>query len=638
MALFCLILHPLGVDASAGDTLPLLEPVGYLGSGTPQTFSRGRVAIGSLSYSLAESTEDKGSPVVDPSDRYLLIGDIRLNSRADLARTLPPVMHCSNRSCSDKQLVLAAYIRWGDQCCKHFDGDYAFAVYDFAGQRLFAAADPLGSHRLFKVTLKSGGLLLTSELACAIAASQPTLSFSMPDLLLWLSGHFLRSRTLFEQISVVPPGWSFTEAGGRSTTTRWWSPRSLVTRFRYKDKRDYSQHYLQILRDCVHDRLRSATGKVLVELSGGLDSSSIAAIALEATESRGLQVTTVSHIYDHPDCADEMAAIRELQKHFGIQYIDLDGSMLTRENFPLGLAPRPESPVAFRHPFQASTAEHAHAMGADLILSGIGGDEMTNGNLSATTVSRLSQGDVGMLCELWRRSRKRQERFAALLTATVVKPILKSVLGPSAMLTLKRHTGRLLPWTATLTGISREFQKQHIATAEQLLREATFPDELNSFEHDFLLGLRTTPSFNVRDAYRLNAGRHGVCSEDPFLDSRFASLYLSTPPAVWRDAERMKLLPRQALKEHLPHKVLEARKFSMLAPQLAAWQASQDDAAKLLTRLSNTHPLQAQLREALDSGGRAPYNFHYTIPDLHALSLVRWILDLENPNNRRLKA
>lgn len=84
--------------------------------------------------------------------------------------------------------------------------------------------------------------------------------------------------------------------------------------------------------------------------------------------------------------------------------------------------------------------------------------------------------------------------------------------------------------------------------------------------------------------------------------------------------------------------MLEARKFSMLAPQLAAWQASQDDAAKLLTRLSNTHPLQAQLREALDSGGRAPYDFHYTIPDLHALSLVRWILDLENPNNRRLKA
>jgi asparagine synthase (glutamine-hydrolysing) len=630
MALFCFILYPPGVAAQPGDGLPLLKPVGYLGAGDPQTFTRGRVAIASLNYSTAEAIAGQDAPIIDPSNRYVFIGDVRLNSRDDLARLLAPAMYSNHRNSSDRDLVLAAYMRWGEQCCEHFDGDYAFAIFDFTARRLFAAADPLGSYRLFKVALKSGAFLLTSELSCALAASEPDVSFSMPDLLLWLSGYFLRSRTLFEHIAVVPPGYSFTENEGRSAITRWWSPQNLIRRIRYTDQRDYAQHYLRVLRDCVHDRMQSATGKVLVELSGGLDSSSIAALALEEAEMRGLQVTTVSHVYDHPDCAAEREAIRTLRQHFRCPYIDLDGSALTREYLPLGLAPRPESPLAFRQPFQIHAAGHARAIGADLILTGAGGDEMTVGNLAATAVSRLSQGDLGIIRELWVRSRRRQERFTALVAATVVKPILKRALGPSKMLRVRRHTGRLLPWTGTLNGISRDFQNQHIAAAEALIRETTLAEKLTTFEHDFFLGLRTTPSFNARDAYRLNAGRHGVTTHDPFLDLRLASFYLSTPPALWRNAEQMKLLPRRAMTGYLPDSVREARKFTVLAPQLEVWQASQDDARALVARLTDAHRLQAQLRAALETGGHQPYHLGVSITDLYALCLVSWSLDRTN--------
>ncbi|WP_295886512.1 asparagine synthase-related protein [uncultured Thiohalocapsa sp.] len=625
MAIFALILHPPGVTAKPTEVQSLLEPIDYMGDGEHHLHAEGRVAVGTMPYTAEELADDGGAPKFDCSGRYLIVGDIRLNCRSELAAQLRLECGVPPADCSDQDLVLAAFLRWGDDCCRHFDGDYAFALYDLTRQRLFAAGDALACYRIFTVHLASGALLLTSELSCALAAPGIALGFSMPDLLLSLSGLPLRTRSLFEGIGIIPPGSSLIDHQGERRVTSWWSPEHIQKRIRYADAREYGEHYRELLQACVNDRMRTRSGTLLVELSGGLDSSSIAALALRLAHEQSLEIVCISHVYDDPDCNEEMQVMRSLWQHFGVRVLTLDGTALTHEYLPLKAAPRPESPMALNHPFQIHGAREADAIGADVILCGTGGDEMTKGRPGADSLNLLLQGDWSLIRGAWRDRGHGVVGLAAAITQAGAVPLLKHAIGPSASITARRMTRRLLPTTKTLGGISPRLRQAHIADAEALLREAIPTRGLNTFEHEFLLRLRTSASLNACDAYRLNAGRYGITAQHPFFDLRIASFQLSTPPELWGRLGRRKLLPRQAMRGLLPKSVCDARKFNLMRPQLDAWDAGKAAAAALTANLDGSSRMGRQLNAALDFPRQVPQDFPYTLPALYALTLVSWV-------------
>ena len=93
--------------------------------------------------------------------------------------------------------------------------------------------------------------------------------------------------TTFAAIRQLPPAHSFTWQDGRLALRRFRSEPAWEGFLDYPRQEDYAEPFLAVFRQAVEDRLGS--GSVATQLSGGLDSTSIASIAQERLRSAGLR-------------------------------------------------------------------------------------------------------------------------------------------------------------------------------------------------------------------------------------------------------------------------------------------------------------------------------------------------------------
>ena len=88
---------------------------------------------------------------------------------------------------SDTEVLLEAYKRWGLECLDHFNGMFAFALWDGPRQRLFLARDRLGKKPLFYYILPHGGLIFASELKALLEDPRVPRKMNMQALHQYLS-------------------------------------------------------------------------------------------------------------------------------------------------------------------------------------------------------------------------------------------------------------------------------------------------------------------------------------------------------------------------------------------------------------------------------------------------------------------
>ena len=75
-----------------------------------------------------------------------IVADARIDDRQTLIEKLQLTHRTtsSEQILTDVELILQAYLRWGDDCTQHLLGDFAFAIWDDRTQRLFCARDHFG--------------------------------------------------------------------------------------------------------------------------------------------------------------------------------------------------------------------------------------------------------------------------------------------------------------------------------------------------------------------------------------------------------------------------------------------------------------------------------------------------------------
>ena len=213
-------------------------------------------------------------PFVDRHSGVAVVMDGRLDNRRELCARLDIE---ETESLCDAQLVLAAYTRWDVEAVAHLLGDFAFGLWDPRTRRVHLVRDALGMRGL-SFTEGPGFLAFATEPRQLLRVDgmdrRPNLGF----LAEWVAGRMSHpSQTIFAGIERVQPAHivTFTPAGRR--TSRYWDidPRREI---RYRDDRDYAAHFRELYRVAVGDRLRGLD-RVGVFLSGGLDSSSLVAMA-----------------------------------------------------------------------------------------------------------------------------------------------------------------------------------------------------------------------------------------------------------------------------------------------------------------------------------------------------------------------
>jgi len=189
-------------------------------------------------------------------------------------------------------LILDAYEKWGDDCVKHLFGDFAFAIWDDRKNRFFCARDHFGVKPFYYTYIDNAFAFSSSlnELRLNPKVSNTLNEIAVGDYLLFGVNQDL-STTIFKDIHRLPPGHTLIVENGSLKIQRYWSPEPS-TELRFKNPESYVERFSELLSLGVKDRV--TTERVAISMSGGLDSTSLAAIARD----QGKDVHAFAVVYD----------------------------------------------------------------------------------------------------------------------------------------------------------------------------------------------------------------------------------------------------------------------------------------------------------------------------------------------------
>ena len=220
---------------------------------------------------------------------FSITAHARIDGREDLIAKLPHPPQTED----DAELILLAYQTWGEDCVKHLHGDFAFKIWDSRSQQLFCARDHFGVKPFFYARVEDSFLFSTrlNELRADPRISDALNETAIGDYLVFGLNQDL-STTAFRDIQRLPAAHSLTIKNGATTVRRYWHP-DTSNEVRFREPHSYVERFTELLRQAVRDRLRG-THRVAVSMSGGLDSTSLAAVARDA----GADVHACAVVYD----------------------------------------------------------------------------------------------------------------------------------------------------------------------------------------------------------------------------------------------------------------------------------------------------------------------------------------------------
>lgn len=256
-----------------------------------------RAYLGHNRLSIIDLSSDANQPMSDDSGRFWLVFNGEIYNYRELKRALSDYPF---RTQSDSEVLLASYIKWGDDCLSHLIGMFAFSIWDDREKRLFLARDRFGVKPLHYVSTE-GGLMFASE----IRTLHEMGTEKKPDWSTWatylnagLTSHL--AHTFWSGIQSLPAGHHLTWQDGTYHMTRWYDFEHAVgTETDARSDAEVEEEYLSLLEQSVAFRFR-ADVPLGVNLSGGLDSSILMALIQRV---RGINDDTRAYTFvcGHPD-------------------------------------------------------------------------------------------------------------------------------------------------------------------------------------------------------------------------------------------------------------------------------------------------------------------------------------------------
>ncbi|AZQ58477.1 asparagine synthase (glutamine-hydrolyzing) [Maribacter sp. MJ134] len=273
---------------------------------------------------------------------------------------------------SDTEVVCAAYELYGEDCVNHFNGMFAFVIYDKGNNKFFGARDRLGQ-KPFYYYHKGLDFEFSSQIS-SIQLKHSGLSISKASIesyLMW--GYVPDTKSIFNEIATLPAGHSFQfylESGELSIKQYW----DIDT----SGEQNFNKNYItalgdleELLTDSVRLRL-FADVPVGIFLSGGVDSSLIAALASKGTSEK---VKTFSVKFDNKKL-DESEYATKVASHLRTEHTTIEC------DYKEGLDLIENFSYYYDEPFSDSSALPSMLLAkhtkkhVTVALSGDGGDEL----------------------------------------------------------------------------------------------------------------------------------------------------------------------------------------------------------------------------------------------------------------------
>jgi asparagine synthase (glutamine-hydrolysing) len=276
----------------------------------------GHALLGHRRLSIIDLTE-AGCQPMSYLDRYTIIHNGEVYNYIELKEELAKKNY-SFRTQTDTEVIVAAYDCWKDDCVTHFDGMFAFAIWDRRDKILFAARDRFGEKPFFYHIGKQT-LLFGSEMKALWAAGvERTANLKMLFNFItigYTDNPADAGETFFENISKLPPATTlrFSPGDKAPLLQQYWEIDPGLEDKKISDE-EALERFQFLFNRSVQRRLRSDV-TLGTSLSGGLDSSAVVAMMKTAGLPHSKTFTAVFPGFEK----DESAYSKQVAGQFGLE-------------------------------------------------------------------------------------------------------------------------------------------------------------------------------------------------------------------------------------------------------------------------------------------------------------------------------
>jgi asparagine synthase (glutamine-hydrolysing) len=458
------------------------------------------------------------------------------------------------RTRGDTEVILRAYLEWGQECVPRLDGMFALAIWDSREGRLLLARDRVGKKPLFYAAAE-GRLTFGSEIKALLAApwveAEPDLD-RVPEYLTF--GYVPYPGSFYRGITQVPPASTVVFDHGRlRSPQRYWDPLPRAS----GPAPPVGADLASLLRNATSRRM-VADVPLGAFLSGGIDSSVVVGLMSQLSDEPVL--TFCAGFPDDPTY-DERPHARRVAEHFGTRHTEFAVQVDA-----VGLIDRllwhHDQPYADSSAIPTYLVSHLAREHVTVALTGDGGDEVFGGyeRFRAAMVARRLPP---LLARLARRAsrlapagngyygvRRRLDRFFELAD----RPVEDRYLGWVSVFS-RDALGDVLAQPAPGSDV-------HASVLEIYDRARTLPELDRILYANFLTYLP--------DDLAVKADRTSMANSlelrSPFLDTRLVEYLAAVPARRKVGLRRVKPLLRHTFADLVPAEVWRRRKHGFGVP------------------------------------------------------------------------
>lgn len=481
-------------------------------------------------------------PMTEESGRYWMTFNGEIYNYVELRADLE-TQGIEFRTTGDAEVLLKAYIHWGEECVKRFIGMFAFVIWDGEKQQLFGARDRFGV-KPFNYYLDENNFIWSSEEKQIIASGLVDFRINRNSInrFFLLNQLHDNEESFIEGIKRIPSAHSFILRNKNLMISKYWdldpsqdsstlSPIERIERFR------------DLFKDAVKLRLRSDV-PVGIALSGGLDSSSIAMV------SKGLiqkELKTFSVYYEQDKKYDEREFIQAVLDTGGFSPVfytqdeQINFDAIRRWVF------QQDGPTSGASPYSAYlNYKNVRKSGIIVLLNGQGGDETLAGYpyyfkyLIADQIKKLNVAGIISNIQQWTKDQSLLESLKHLGGGFI------RIIGTDSYL-LNKETSKYC---------TQDFYTNHKYYSVPTNFNLKFNTYLKQALYD-TLKIRMLP--HLLHWEDRNSMACSIESRVPFLDHRLVEYVFSLPDAEKIYKGTTKNILRKAMNGILPEKILNRR-------------------------------------------------------------------------------
>jgi len=453
----------------------------------------------------------------------------------------------------NESLLHSLYSEYKNDYLAHVKGNFTFVLWDNDKNIIRAVVSPFNAKTLF-YTVFNGVFYIASDAKVLSNIPGITITPNKNAISQWLAGRPDPNISMFNEIHQIPQGHELVWDNGTITLKQFWDidTNNLIE---YSNSNEYQEHFYDLLTRSVSSRVPAFIDKdtlpFATQMSGGMDSTSVTAIANTLSKQSNATLHTLSHSYKNTQSCDEMTNITDMISTLGLQhshFIELDkfDGISFGELYPTDF----DSPGIVLSPKYHEELTLLQGLGVSTLLTGNGGDEVCWGH-SSSYRSRLYKGELGVIPEVVKACGELNEPVVSSLVNLFVKPLVPHSL--QNLLRLARGRSRLLKSDTPVPNWLTDEAKDCIASSVIV---NPYDGVFEPAKHARYHSLKTTSTFNSMRSYQKVADHYGVDVKHPFFDVDVVAFSFAIPEKLLIQGSYPKWLLRKTMEKHLPESVV----------------------------------------------------------------------------------